>query len=447
MKQLKVKFLVLCLLSSTVSAESTRDRLEPILENGPWYYEVGGARYVPLTKLDNTRVSAGAGIRWNGNLMCSNLDPSVSIDAFMNGAKEGFINLQRNAVNTFKGVIASLPGLALQHADPGLYELLSTGFIQAEELFNIELANCRQVTRDLATSQPNYEWVKASGFGGLSNVFNRDGAPISSVNKDAGILMDDTEENAGREGVDWVCGEKAGGDGQDSIKSSDIVLSSFNQLAGRDSCDTSSVSVTDSSPLHVSHWDSPQSAKQWFIDVVGDVEVNTTPSKKPIDTKIGTGLMPKIEETFKDVSDKMDRIVTSSQPPTLNDLRAVSFTDVLVSRSMVESLRRDPQGRMLAQRLALDISLQREMMRALTMRRMLMSGKDIEVVSALEPSQKMVNDAIERLSKEIRIVREEIEIRRELLSSTAPFVLQRDQNRQTTVIEGMNQLSLDKVGN
>lgn len=204
MRIVRLEIVALCLMSSTVVADSTRDRLEPILDSGPWYYEVGGARYVPLTKLDNTRVSAGAGIRWNGNLMCSNLDPSVSIDAFMNGAKEGFVNLQRNAVSTFKGVIASLPGLALQHADPGLYELLSTGFIQAEELFNIELANCRQVTRDLATSQPNYDWVKASGFGGLSEVFNSNGSPISSVNKDAGILMDDTEQNAGRDGVDWV---------------------------------------------------------------------------------------------------------------------------------------------------------------------------------------------------------------------------------------------------
>ncbi|KOY18581.1 hypothetical protein ACX12_23660 (plasmid) [Vibrio parahaemolyticus] len=364
----------------------------------------------------------------------------------MNGAKEGFINLQRNAVSTFKGVIASLPGLALQHADPGLYELLSTGFIQAEDMFNVELANCRQVTRDLATSQPNYEWVKASGFGGLSNVFNKNGSPISNVKKDAGILMDDTEKNVGREGVDWVCDTKAGGDDQRPIKSSDIVLSSFNQLAGRESCDMSPVTVTDTSPLHVSHWNSPEDARKWFIDVVGDVEVYTTPSKKPINTKIGTGLMPKIEETFSDVSDKMDRIVTSSQPPTLNDLREVSFTDVLVSRAMIESLRRDPQGRMLAQRLSLDIALQREMMRALTMRRMLMSGKDIEVVSALEPSQKMVDNAIERLSKEIRVVREEIEIRRELLSSTAPFVLQRDHNRQSTVINEIDKITIEQLG-
>lgn len=447
MKIFKFNLLAVLVFSSAVMADSTRDSLVPVLENGPWYYEVGGARYVPLTRLDRTHVTAGAGISWNGNLMCSNLDPTVSIDSFMNGAKDGFINLQKNAISTFKGVIASLPGLALQHADPGLYELLSTGFIQAEEMFNIELANCRQVTKDLASSQPNYEWVKASGYGDLSKIFNRNGQPVSNVQKDAGILMDDTEKNVGREGVDWVCDTKAGGDDQSPIKSSDIVLSSFNQLAGRDSCDMSSVVVTETTPLHVSHWNSPEEAKRWFIEVVGDVEVFTTPSKKPISTQIGTGLMPKIEETFKDVSEKMDRIVTSSQPPTLNDLRAVSFTDVLVSRTMIESLKRDPQGRMLAQRLSLDIALQREMMRALTMRRMLMSGKDIEVVSALEPSQKMVENAIERLSKEIEVVREEIEIRRELLSSTAPFVLQRDHNRQNTVMNELDKISVEQLGN
>lgn len=446
--QITVLGALIALHSYGVNGATIRDGLDPVLEQGPWYYEVGGAQYVPLTRIDTTRVTAGAGIAWNGNLMCSNLNPTVSYDAFLNGAKDGFMKLQRNAVSAVSGVVASLPGLALQYADPGLYELVSTGFIRAEELFAIELANCRQITRDIATGQPNYDWVKVSGYEKLSNVFNSDGSPISSVNEDAGSLMDDTEENAGRDGVEWVCGTKAGGDDQPSILSSDIVVSSFNQLAGRDSCDLSNMSDAEkeAAPLYAEYWQSVDEMKHWFIEVVGETIVNTTPSKKPVEKKIGSGLMPKIEKEYDVVWEKLEALIIGSEIPTLTNLREVSFSDTLINRGLVEKLRRDPQGLVLGQRLALDIAMQREMMRALTMRRMLMSGQDIEVVAGSEPAKKLVDDSIDRLSKEIRLVREDIEIRRELMASTAPLVLQRAKQRESIIIREAENTTIDALG-
>ncbi|ENN6469938.1 integrating conjugative element protein [Vibrio vulnificus] len=449
MNKFSIVVVVACTLSLPVSAYTVRDKLEPVLDSGPWYYEVGGAMYLPVPNVDRAAMSMGAGIAWNGNLMCSNLDPMVSIDGFMNGVKEGWMRLQRNAIGTFKGVVSSLPGLVLQHADPGLYEMLSTGFLRAEEIFNLEIANCRDITRDLATSNPNFDYIKLSGSGDLSRVFNYGGKPKPNVDKDAGRLMDETEENLGRSGVDWVCDEKAGGDGQRPIISTDVPLAVFNQLAGRsDPCDLSELTSDEKqkAPTYAALWDSPEKMVDWYVAVLGKKMVKTTPSEKPVESVVGTGLLQQVQNTFEEVSSNMSELLSSSTPPTLAELRKVSFSENLVSRATIESLRRDPNGHQLAQRLALDVAVEIEMNRATTLRRMLISGKDLEVVAAQLPSQKMVDEAVARLNTEISLLREDMAIRRELLSSTMPLILERERNRQNAYINEVDKVSKDSGG-
>ncbi|HGH8119872.1 TPA: hypothetical protein ACJOG3_003670, partial [Vibrio cholerae] len=139
--------------------------------------------------------------------MCSNIDPDVSFDQFMNGAKRGWVQMQRNAISAVKGTIASLPGLALQHIDPGLYEMISTGFIQAEQLFQIDLANCRSITADLAKNKPNWDYVNVSGYEWMRDMFNdATGKPKKSIQQEMGDVVTNAEEDLGKNGVDWVCG-------------------------------------------------------------------------------------------------------------------------------------------------------------------------------------------------------------------------------------------------
>ncbi|HGH8119694.1 TPA: hypothetical protein ACJOG3_003468, partial [Vibrio cholerae] len=200
----------------------------------------------------------------------------------------------------------------------------------------------------------------------------------------------------------------------------------------RDSCEKSPVAIAEGEtvPTFVGYWGSPESAKKWFNAVLGETKIYTSPNKKPLEQKVGTGLMPVVEESQKEVYEKLVSLLESDQVPTLKQLRDVSFTDTLITRQIIQALKDDPAGIELASRLSLDIALQREMMRALEMRRLLIIGSEIDVVVAKKPSKEMVNQYIDRLSREISMVREEIEIRKSLIGSTTPYLLRRDSSRK-----------------
>lgn len=430
-------------LASDAGAGLGREGLIPILEQGPWFYEVGGAEYVRFPKVDREKIRLSAGLKWNGNLMCDNIDPNVSFNAFMNGAKQGWINMQRNAVGAVKGTVASLPGLAVQHIDPGLYEAISTGFIQAQDLLQVEMKNCRQITAELMKEKPNYQWVQVSGYEKYRDYFNSGSEPKSDIQDDVGNMVSESESNAGKSGIEWLCGTKAGGDGQKAIKATDVVIGAYNKLLDRDNCDVSKIDVeqVDSVPSYVHYWQSPEELKNWFNSVLGETEIYTTPNKTPLVKEVGVGLMSRVEVTQKDVSAKLLELVNSDTTPTLKELREVSFTNSLVTTDVVNAIRNDVNPALWINRLALDVALEREVMRALEVRRLLLVGSDIEVVAGKEPSMAMVNQYIERLSKEISMVNEEKEIRTNLMSSSAPTLLQREAQRRvkaSEVFEDMN---------
>ncbi len=426
------------------------DKLAPSIDNPPWYYEIGGSDYIMLPLYDKTKMRLGANLSWNGNLMCGNINPDISLDAFMNGVKEGWVQLQDRAVATVQGTIASLPGLVLQHIDPGLYEMISTGFIQAEELFQIELADCRRITSDLAEGKPNSDWIKVSGYEKYRDYFMEDSDPAdpadddepspppkSNINEDMGEMVKEADADVGREGVDWVCGDKQGGDGQEPIKSTQIMTASYNKLIDRGNCDMTvpSFGASEEPPLYVDYWSEPSVAESWMKDVLGESEIYTTPDKKPLRKSPGTGLMPKVEEEAKDVYGKIKTLLESPDEPTLAQLREVSFTNALVSVEVIDAIRNDPHAGMFAKRLALDVALQRQLMQALEARRLLYVGAEIEEVAAREPSKELVNNYITRLNAEISMIREEIEIRTMMTSSTAPYLLRRKAKRDMSIMQ------------
>lgn len=432
-----MKYLV-CLLVVLASASTTAGDTSNLVptkgSQGIWYYEIGGAEYLRIPKIQRTSFRPGAYLRWNSNLMCSNLDPEISWDAFMNGAKRGWVQMQRNAISTVRSTIASLPGLALQHADAGLYEMVSTGFIQAENLFQIEIANCRKITSDLAEGKPMNEWVKVSGMQSLQDMFSSSGTPKTNISKDMGLFVEEQEEDVGKEGIEWVFGSKAGGAGQDPIVSSDVLVATYNRIIGRSLNDTSSVRSSPSTPVYAKYWSSPTEAKRWLTEVVGESVVRTDPSDKPLSRSAGIGLMAMVEKTKEDVHFRLVSIVSAPDTPTLEELRSVSFNGVLVTKEMIQALRTDPDRGVLISRLSTDIAMQREIMKALEIRRLLVIGSDDEIVAANGPSKAMIKEYIDRLSLEIKMVREEKEIREELVSSTAPYILKRDVQRRRELV-------------
>lgn len=414
------------LADSSVPPEN--ELLTPPSSVGVWYYEIGGANTLILPAYNKSRFKFKVGIGTNGNLTCSDLDPNISIDNIVNGVKKGWASLQRNMVNSVSGVVSSLPGLALHYIDPGVYDMVQSALLAAEDQFQIEVASCQSITNDLMTAKPNYEWVKASGYEKYAKFFTGDDPDAAKA--DAGEVVNDMEKNAGKDGVQWMCGEMRGGEGQKAIVMSETVRAGYNRLIGRGECETKAPVKDRGNPMFVKYWPSPKDAEKWLADMFGEIKIFTDPQKPPRSAKPGAGLMMKIEETTETIATDLyalvDEFRRDGYEPSLRDLQRVSAPGTLVTKQVIDALSKSGDSNLYIKRLATDMAAQREMLKALEMRRVLYSASMVNEISQAKPAKEIVVLWMKRISEEVRLVKEEMEIRRFLNQNTIPSILSSD---------------------
>lgn len=454
-----ISFSFVMLLSTTAFADS--DTLFPPNVPGNWYYEIGGAETIQSPYVDRTRIRVKSSVSWNAGFSCNGFDPDFSVSNIMNGAKRGWANFQKKFMTNVQGSVTALPGYLLQRYDPNLYEMISTGLIQADELFSAKVKSCEKMAHDLANSAPNSEWVKISGHEKWKTFFDGN----SEEDPDETDIQDTVDEMAtnGNEGLDWVCDVKAGGIDNDPIKISEVAIAGYNNQVGRDSCDKTEAHIVENysnppsatigkinvpnqraNPSFVRYWKTPKKAQEWLVDVTGETEIQTcnTDACVPRKSKPGVGLLSKAEETSQDIFYKMKDMI-ESENIKLSDLREISSDGVLISKDVIEALKSDPDASMLAIKLSQDISLQKQLLKALQMRRLLYSGKMSPVVSQNAIATEETNKLISQLDTEIKFTREEIEIGKLLSTNTVTTILNRAtirglegspriSNRQTT---------------
>jgi integrating conjugative element protein (TIGR03755 family) len=447
LKQKKLALLVGAILSFSTSADVNvppeNIYLIPPTSNGIWYYEIGGADSLQLPMYNKSRFKFRGGLDWGGNLTCSDLDPDISISNVLNGLKKGWQSLQRNMVNSIKGTVASLPALALQHIDPGLYDLINSGLLSAEDQFQVEIASCQRITGDLMKAKPNYDWVKASGYEKYSKFFTGDesnGGKNPELQKaDAGELVSEMEKDLGKEGVNWICDDKRGGVGQKPIVMSETVWAGYNTLIDRGACETIAPAKSSANPTFVKYWPSPKEAQNWLIDIFGDAEVYTDPRKPPRTSKTGAGLMMKIEETTEviaaDLTSLVDDVRNDNYEPTLKDLQQVSAPGTLITREVIVAIAKSGDSSLYIKKLAVDMASQREMLKAMEMRRVLYSASMVTEISQAKPAKEIVDYWMRRIVEEVRLVREEMELRRFLNQNTLPSILASDFNQTLKAIK------------
>jgi integrating conjugative element protein (TIGR03755 family) len=440
--QLKKVALVTSLLCFSFSANAVvvppeNQNLVPPSFDGVLYYEIGGANMLLLPMYNKSRFRLKGGLDFNGNLMCSDLDPDISISNMVNGLKSGWASLQRNMVNSVKGTVASLPGLALHYVNPGLYDMINSMLLSAEDQFQAEVASCQKITSELMKSKPNYEFIKASGYEKYRDFFtggddgSGDGTqePESST-ADAGSVVKDMEKNLGKEGLTWICGDKRGGEGQLPIKMSETVWAGYNRLIDRGECETIAPVQNDDNPIYVSYWPTPEAAQKWLIDVFGETEIYTDPNKNPRKTKPGAGLMLMIEESSKVIVENLTSLVqdyrTDFYEPTLRDLQSVSAPGTIITKEVIYAIANSGDSNMYIKRLAVDMATQRELLKALEMRRLLYSSSMVNEIAQIEPVKKNVDYWMKALFEEVKIVKEEMEMRKFLNQNTIPTILKSD---------------------
>ena len=385
-------------------------------------YHIGGGRAVAMSSTGNMQ-SLGVGLGWNNNLICGNMSLTNTLQNQLNGVTNGFQSIMSNVIQNATSAVASLPALIIQRADPGLYNLLTNGILQARLDFDRSKMTCRAMANrmaDLAGGQTSWDQL-AEGLSLTQSVNSTDA--VSAVNQ--------AESSHGNNGVPWVGGSNAGGSGQSPIKVvSDVTKAGYNLLNGRSVSDTSSIGTTNcAGSMTCQTWTSPQAAADWATRVLGEQVTQTCEDCTKTQTTPGVGLTPMIQEEYQTKLQALKDLITGTKPTTPENLAAAGSDAVPITRGVVEALRDDQDQDVLGQRLASEVALSSVLEKALLLQRTLLTGKEEPNVAANQLAQQAVSQENTTLEQEINNLKTELELRHELTGNSPMAIVERNTAR------------------
>lgn len=381
-------------------------------------YSIGGGRAVSMGGAGNMQ-SIGVGVGWNSNLICGDMSITTTLQNQLNGISNGFQTIMSNVIQNATSAVASLPALIIQRADPGLYNLLTNGILQARLDFDRSKMTCRAIAERMADT--------AGGQAGWNQLAEGLALRDAVGSTDAVSAIEQAESNKGNNGVPWVGGGNAGGSGQSSIKVvGDVTRAGYNLLNGRSATDTSSIpSNTCGNRLTCQTWSSPQAAADWATRVLGEREQRTCESCTKTQTTPGVGLTPVIQEEYETKLQVLQELVTGARPTTLANLDAAGSSSLPITRGVIEALRDEPDQDVLGKRLASEAALSSVLEKALLLQRTLLTGKKEPNVAANELAVRAVYQENSALEQEIDNLKTELELRRTLAGNSAMAIIQR----------------------
>ena len=362
----------------------------------------------------------GVGGSWRANMMCGNMSLTNTLQNQLNGVTEGFQQIMGSIVQNATQAVMSLPALIIQRANPGLYELLSNGVMQGRIDFDRSKLTCQAMAEKMADK------VGQAGWGALAKNQEMQGN-LEQTGGDAVAAVKNTEARNGNNGVSWVGGLKAGGNGQTPIRvTSDVVRAGYNLLHNRTVDDSTSISSSDCLGGAICHtWTSPQEESEWAVRVLGESEVSTCDTCETLRATAGSGLTPLIQDAYSERLKALQGLLSGSLPPTPDNLAKASSTMLPVTRGVIEALRDDPDQELLARRLASETALSSVLDKALLLLRTLLAGSHEPNIASAEPAQTALTKNIDALEREIRLLQTELQVRQMLATNTASLVLDR----------------------
>ena len=226
----------------------------------------------------------------------------------------------------------------------------------------------------------SYDWKAQMGVAGND--------PVSAKNA--------VEASNGGNGLPWI-GGRSGGAGQDPLAlTGDLAQAGFNLHMNRTVSDTATVTPTDDARI-TQIWSSPDEARQWITDVVGEHVVSICDGCDRT-TVPGTGLQTKLMEEVDTVRPVMYQLIEGVLPLTLDHLAKISAPGIAVTRQVIESIREMAEGEktLITERLISEIGTSRVLEKAFYARRLLQTGRQVPEVLAIEIAQNHADAAIQR---------------------------------------------------
>jgi len=426
MKILLTAGIVLTLCSTAVSAQTTINDYgfhhRGSVIGDDVLYTIGGGRAVSMGPVGPMQ-TLGVGVGWNSNLICGDMSITTTLQNQLNGITNGFQTIMSNVIQNATAAVASLPALIIQRADPGLYNLLTNGILQARLDFDRSKLTCRAIAERMADT--------AGGQLGWDQLAEGMVLKQAVGSTDAVSAIEQAESSRGNDGVPWVGGGNAGGSGQPPIRVvGDVTRAGYNLLNGRSATDTSPIdSLTCGHQLSCQTWSSPEEAATWATRVLGEQEQRTCDSCTKTRTTPGVGLTPLIQEEFEDRVEALRDLLAGTTPTTFENLEQAGSASLPITRGVIEALRDEPDQDILARRLASEIALSSVLEKALLLQRTLLAGRKEPNVAANQLARDAVARESDLLVQEIDNLKTELELRRELAANSPMAIIQRHSTR------------------
>ncbi|WP_022964716.1 integrating conjugative element protein [Halopseudomonas pelagia] len=384
-------------------------------------YSIGGGNAVSMSGAAGMR-SIGVGVGWNSNLVCGDMSISTTIQNQLNGVTNGFQRIMSDVIQSATSAVASLPALIIQRADPGLYNLITNGVLQARMDFDRSKLTCRAMAGRMADM--------AGGQAGWNQLAEGMALREAVSSTDAISAIEQAETRRGNDGVPWVGGSNAGGTSQAPIKVvSDVTRAGYNLVNGRGVADNSPINSAGCASLACQTWSSPDAAIQWATRVLGEQEQRTCESCIKTQTVPGVGLTPLIQEEYDARLQVLQDLVSGARNTTFENLHEAGSASLPITRGVIEALRDEPDQDILARRLASEVALSSVLEKALLLQRTLLTGKKEPNVAANDIAIEVVNRESDTLDREIQNLKTELELRRDLANNSPMAIIQRHGTR------------------
>ena len=453
-KTLITGFFIMGILISphAARAEAFTPPILPNPNNEQFFYEIGGG--------SDFRISGGVEvpqelmmIRDFGLLTGDQFDPRESIKATLKGILDnlvaGFKGKIKNMLNLnqLNALFGFLPGNVICQANPTACQLNENYTIRAEERERFQRQFYEKMEAELGKARGKLDgWLRAGKANNLIKVMN---SAKASGEKDLEILVGKIREYSGKDGLKWIGGIMAGGDGQPPIRPiADTAKAGFNMLLGRSP--TTNSKATGDDPI-LDYWDTPEEAAKWLTEVVGEFrpDINNKNTQTSwggatggsddgdfgqggedvivtadfLRTDMSTpamGLTPKVRKESETIAKKIKLLTQSSAAPTKEELTQLmgKSTGLVLTPKIIKILKNSPIEDVLIKQIADDAAQANVIRYALEARRILLAGRNENHIASYDVATNDIDNRAQRLKEYIDDLMYERKINNELAHNT-----------------------------
>lgn len=136
------------------------------------FYTLGGGSVISQPATRSNMQKLGLDLGWSSDLMCGNFDLKTTVGNQLNGITDGFKNLMGDVIQGASGAVASLPAMVIQRANPGLYDMLTNGVLQANVAFDKAQLNCQNMAKRMMDFSDRSKWTQAAMMEEYKKVVN-----------------------------------------------------------------------------------------------------------------------------------------------------------------------------------------------------------------------------------------------------------------------------------